>query len=71
LKRLGGKQEPRKSQGEVYGASRRKVIYRDGRISHTRKDCSVTTLIEKLAGSVERRVTAKLSGKAQVYYGSE
>jgi hypothetical protein len=34
-------------------------------------ECSVTTLIEELAGSVERRVTAKLSGKAQAYYGSE
>jgi predicted DNA-binding ribbon-helix-helix protein len=37
-----------------------------------RKDYTVTALIEELAASAERRVTAKLSGRARKrYYASE
>lgn len=42
-----------------------------GRLAR-RKDYTVTALIEELAASAERRVTAKLSGKARKrYYESE
>jgi predicted DNA-binding ribbon-helix-helix protein len=41
------------------------------RLAH-RKGCTVTALIEELAASAERRVTARLSGKARRrYYESE
>jgi hypothetical protein len=42
-----------------------------GRLAR-RKDYTVTALIEELVASAERRVTAKLSGKAlKAYYGGE
>jgi macrodomain Ter protein organizer (MatP/YcbG family) len=38
-----------------------------GRLAH-HKECTVTALIEELVASAERRVTAKLSGRALKRY---